>query len=120
MKRALILLSAITAAAAYAQDYIGTFEAEPPYPLKDPKYSKAWEMSKQRIEILPDRIVFAVGALLPEPTNITYSRQGPFLLAKQETEHGVMYYPIYVLDKDTIFAQGHKLVRIPGHIEVRH
>jgi hypothetical protein len=42
---------------------------------------------------------------------IPYTKEGIFLLAKQEKEEGPLFIPIYVLDKDTVFALGMKFIR---------
>ena len=102
------------AAISNAQDYLGSYEAVPPKDLqKNQELMKAWEISKLSIQIFPDRIIFQTGAFKPDDTPVvTYTVNGPFLLVKSSYLDDVYYTPIYVHDKNTIFANGFKLIRV--------
>jgi len=67
-------------------------------------------MTRLTIQILPDRVIFKTGTIKPDDTPInTYRVNGPYLLVK--TGDDVFYVPIYVYDKNTLFANGVKLIR---------
>ncbi len=67
-----------------------------------------------------NQAAFRDGSIKPGVSNITYTVEGKFLLAKDEqSQYGVMYDPIYIFDTNTIFTMGVKLVRAKKtlHIE---
>jgi hypothetical protein len=117
--RALFLVTiAAWSMTASAQDYIGTYDAVPPPGLsKDEAHMKAWEMTRMRIEIMPTRVTWTLGSLVVERGGtISYTVNGPFLLVKYDRDGETYYMPIYVADKNTIFAAGYKLVRASGRV----
>jgi hypothetical protein len=99
-----------------AKSNLGTYEAvPPPGMLADPQNKKGWEMSKLGIEILPAEVICTRGQglmLPPAHCNIIPAKPGDILVAKYDySPLHTVYWPIYLFDKNTIFAMGFKLMR---------
>jgi len=100
------LLLAGAGAMASAQDYVGTYHAATPAGKAAPG------PFQPRFEILPTRVLYTYGSIKPYRTNITYSTEGDFILARESDSGTTMYYPIYLYDRNTIYTMGQKLARV--------
>jgi hypothetical protein len=86
-----LLLCIVMSAVAHAQDYLGTYNAGPP--------------SQARIEILPSRIKFTGFNIKPKVTNITYTKEGHFLLLEDRNYGTTMYHAAFLYDNNTVYTR---------------
>ena len=102
---------------ALAEPYFGEFTAEMPgaKALKsateaDKKMMALYQMTAQRMAITANNILFKTGPLSEQ--TLTYTVQGDILLGRTVRFEGEVFFtPIYVANKDTLFANGFKFVR---------